>query len=112
MKLGWQLKEEAPLFLLVLIVVTGLMWYMGNPSTLSFGTGFLFAAVITSFEVIIDAAGHKRAEEAAKSARARAKKRKSTKKKSSKKSTKKKPKKKKSTKKKTGKKKTRKKKKK
>ena len=61
MKLGWQLKEEAPLFLLVLIVVTGLMWYMGYPSNLSIGTGFLFAAVITSVEVMIDAAGHKKA---------------------------------------------------
>ena len=57
MKVGWQLKEEAPLFIIVLVVVAALMYYSTanyNP-TLSFGTGFLVAAVITSLEVIIHA---------------------------------------------------------
>ncbi len=60
MKIGWQLKEEVPLFLVVLIVVTALMWYMGKEATLSFGTGFLIAAIITSFEVIIHAMKNKK----------------------------------------------------
>ncbi len=59
MKLGWQLKEEAPLFIIVLVIVAGLMWNTGKTPELSFGTGFLVAAVITSLEVMIDAAKEK-----------------------------------------------------
>jgi len=57
MKVGWQLKEEVPLFIIVLVIVAALMWYMVNPSnpTLAFGTGFLVAAVVTSLEVIVHA---------------------------------------------------------
>ncbi len=55
MKVGWQLKEEVPLFLILLIVVAALMWYMGNEPAVSFGTGFFIAAVVTSLEVIIHA---------------------------------------------------------
>lgn len=56
MKVGWQLKEEAPLFIIVLVIVAALMYYTANYNpTLSFGTGFLVAAVITSLEVIIHA---------------------------------------------------------
>lgn len=55
MKVGWQLKEEVPLFIIVLVAVAVLMWYMGNEMTLSFGTGFLLAAVVTSLEVIVHA---------------------------------------------------------
>ena len=55
MKVGWQLKEEAPLFVIVLVAVAALMWYMGNDMTLSFGTGFLLAAIVTSLEVIVHA---------------------------------------------------------
>ena len=62
MKLGWQLKEEVPLFIVVLVIVAALMYYT-NPNygmTLSFGTGFLIAAVITSLEVIFDAMKEKK----------------------------------------------------
>lgn len=57
MKVGWQLKEEAPLFIIVLVVVAALMWYMvpGISTMLTFGTGFLVAAVVTSLEVIVHA---------------------------------------------------------
>lgn len=55
MKVGWQLKEEAPLFMIVLVIVAALMWFLGNDATLSFGTGFLLAAVVTSLEVIVHA---------------------------------------------------------
>lgn len=57
MKVGWQLKEEVPLFIIVLVVVSVLLWYY-NPNlgiSAIFGTGFLIAAIITALEVIIDA---------------------------------------------------------
>jgi len=55
MKVGWQLKEEVPLLIIIFVVVTALMKYMGSSLTLSVGTGFFIAAVITSLEVIIHA---------------------------------------------------------
>jgi len=57
MKVGWQLKEELPLFIIVLVVVSGLLWYY-NPDlggSVIFGTAFLLAAIVTALEVIIDA---------------------------------------------------------
>jgi hypothetical protein len=54
MKIGWQLKEELPLFMIVLLLVTGLIWYLGYELSPSFGTGFLIAAIVTSSEVIIN----------------------------------------------------------
>ena len=61
MKLGWQLKEEVPLFIVVLVIVAALMKYSaGYTWELSFGTGFLIAAVITSLEVIFDAMKEKK----------------------------------------------------
>lgn len=57
MKLGWQLKEELPLFIIVLILVSGVLWYYkpGLENTAIFGTGFLIAAIVTALEVIVDA---------------------------------------------------------
>ncbi len=57
MKVGWQLKEEVPLFIILLVVVAALMWYTvpGISMMLTFGTGFLVAAVVTSLEVIVHA---------------------------------------------------------
>jgi|GEM_PF-2460809 len=55
MKIGWQLKEEAPLFVIVLVVVAVLTYYLGQNPTISFGVGFLIAAIITSLEVIVQA---------------------------------------------------------
>ena len=54
MKVGWQLKEELPLFLILFAIVTALI-YRGDNLTPSIGTGFFVAAVITSLEVIIHA---------------------------------------------------------
>ena len=57
MKVGWQLKEELPLFIIVLIVVSVILWYYnpGLNKSAIFGTGFLIAAIVTALEVIIDA---------------------------------------------------------
>ncbi len=62
MKVGWQLKEEVPLMIIIFVIVTALMKYMGSSLTLSVGTGFFIAAVITSLEVIIHALQRKRKE--------------------------------------------------
>ena len=57
MKIGWQLKEELPLFIIVLILVSAVLWYYKPDLTNSaiFGTGFLIAAIVTALEVIVDA---------------------------------------------------------
>ncbi|MCD6398850.1 MAG: hypothetical protein J7L08_02910 [Candidatus Aenigmarchaeota archaeon] len=57
MKIGWQLREELPLFIIVLIIVSGVLWFF-NPelnNSAIFGTAFLIAAVVTALEVIVDA---------------------------------------------------------
>ncbi|UCG95769.1 MAG: hypothetical protein JSV92_01825 [archaeon] len=60
MKVGWQLKEEVPLFIILLVVVSALMYYMGAYEPMvSFGTGFLVAAIVTSLEVIVHAMQNK-----------------------------------------------------
>lgn len=62
MKVGWQLKEEVPLFIILLVVVSALMYYMGAGAytpMVSFGTGFLVAAIVTSLEVIVHAIQNK-----------------------------------------------------
>ncbi|MCD6367745.1 MAG: hypothetical protein J7L45_01525 [Candidatus Aenigmarchaeota archaeon] len=57
MKVGWQLKEEVPLFLIVFFITAGIIWYFNKNISGSaiFGTSFLVAAIVTSLEVIIDA---------------------------------------------------------
>ena len=57
MKVGWQLKEELPLFLIVFALVAVMLWYFNNDlgGSAIFGTSFLIAAIVTSLEVIIDA---------------------------------------------------------
>ena len=55
MKIGWQLKEEVPLFIIVLVIVGALTYFSYNDPTIAFGTGFLIAAIITSLEVIVHA---------------------------------------------------------
>lgn len=57
MKLGWQLREELPLFIIVLVLVSGVLWYYkpGLDNPVIFGTGFLIAAIVTALEVIVDA---------------------------------------------------------
>jgi hypothetical protein len=55
MKIGWQLKEEVPLFIIVLVIVGVLTYFYINDPMIAFGTGFLIAAIITSLEVIVHA---------------------------------------------------------
>jgi len=57
MKTGWQLKEELPLFIIVLVLVSGVLWYYKPDLSNSaiFGTSFLIAAIVTALEVIVDA---------------------------------------------------------
>lgn len=55
MKKGWQLKEELPVFLVVLAISFLVIYGISNLKiNVIFGTSFLIAAVVTSIMVIVD----------------------------------------------------------
>ncbi|MFP4116148.1 MAG: hypothetical protein ACLFTQ_03005 [Candidatus Aenigmatarchaeota archaeon] len=54
MKYGWQLEEEGPIFVAILLLVFGVLHYTTELGIgPNFGVSFLVAAIVTSLLVII-----------------------------------------------------------
>lgn len=55
MKRGWQLREELPVFLVILVISFLVVYFITDLEVnVVFGTSFLIAAIATSIMVVID----------------------------------------------------------